>query len=464
MDHLADSDVEGFLKGALSEEEFRRVVRHLIAGCPICGARIAASVSEDAFLPPGPPPDENDYDAAIDRAWKKVRPLVKRWKEDQARLDRGIQWLRDSKSGFSGLTNAQRQSLVPWVHIEVLLQRAFSVRYSDPQKMLSDIQTAKNVAERIEKTPYGPGFLADLMVRLWAELGNAYRINESYRYAEAALRMARKLLKEGSNDLLLEARIDDIEASLRKDQRLFGAACELHDEVYRTYRKFGERHLAGRALASKGITLGLAHRPREAVRMFLRALSLLDASRDPQLFASTQYNLLDAQVRAGDLHGAVRTLVQNGLREKFADEPLNLARLRWTEGKILALQKRYAEAEQIFAEIRSCFRAQKLEYVASVAGVDQVIMLVRQKKLNDAHLVARDLFLVFYQQECLHSVRAEEAAKALSFLNQVCAMKLVNVHMAEAVRSFLEEVQRDKGLRFDPGGALRRGLEKGGAK
>jgi len=461
MDHLADSDVEGFLDGGLSPKEFRRVVRHLVSGCRACGARIADVAPKDKFLPPGPPSTEEDYDAAIERAWKKVRPLVKRWQEDQARRTRGLQWLSNSPAGFSGLTAPQRQSLVPWVHVEVLLQRSFEARYRNPQEMLYDADRAKYVAERIEKTPYGAGFLSDLRVRAWAELANAYRVNELYRRCEAALRTSRKLLEEGTGELRLAAYLDEVQATLRKDQRRFSEACELHDEAFRAYRKLGERHLSGRALVSKGITLRLAKDPRAAVKALRRGVALLDPARDPKLVDVARQDLLDALVDAGDLHGAVQILVQSDLREKLAGEPLNRARLRWVEGKILALQKRYAEAEQVFAEVRAGFREQKLEYVASVAGVDQTIMLVRQRKLHEAHLVARDLFLVFFDQEYRNNINVEEALKALSFLDNVCAMKLVNVYMAEAVRSFLEEAQKDKGLRFDLTGVLRRGLQKG---
>ncbi len=460
MAHLADSDVESFLKGELSPEAFRRAVRHLIR-CRSCGSRIAATVPEGAFLPPGPPPEEDAYEAAIDRAWKKVRPLVKRWREDQARLGRGLEWLGQSSAGFSGLTAPQRQSLVPWVHVEILLQRSFEARYRDPQRMLYDADRAKYVAERIEKTPYGPDFLSDLRVRTWAALANAYRVNELYRYAEAAFRQARKLLDEGTGDLMLRAHIDDLEASLRKAQRRFSEAYELHDEAFEAYRKLGERHLSGRALASKGITLWLSGKPKAAVDALRRGIALLDPRCDPKLVLTAQHDLLTALVDAGDLHGAVRLLVQSGLREKLADDPLNRLRVRWVEGKILARQKRYAEAEQIFAEVRTGFREQKLEYVAVVAGVDQTIMLVRQKKLHEAHLVAHDLSIVFYQQVYFNSLDTEETMKALSFLDNVCAMKVVTVGMAEAVRNFLEEAQRDKGLRFDIRGVLRRGLTGG---
>ena len=461
MEHLADSDVEGFLKGELAPEDYRRVVRHLVSGCPPCGKRIADRVPEDAFLPPGPPPDEDAYDEAIDRAWKKVRPLAKRWKEDQERLERGLGWLKDSLAGFSGLTSPQRQSLVPWVHAEILFQRSFAARYSNPDRMLYDADRAKYVVERIEKTPYGPGFLADLRVRAWAELANAYRVNENYRYAAAAVRWARRTLDEGTGNLMLEAYIDEVEASLCKAQRRFGEACSLHDEAYRIYRKLRERHLSGRVLVSKGITLRLSRKPRAAVTSLRKGIALLDPTRDPKLVTVSQQDLLDALVDAGDLHGAVQLLVQSGLREKLADQPLNRVRVRWVEGKILARQKRYEEAEKVFAEVRASFREQNLEYVASVAGVDQTIMLVRQKKLQDAHLVARDLTVVFYRQVYANDVDAEEAMKALAFLENVCCMKVVNVYMAEAVRTFLDEAQRDKRLSFDLSGVLQRGLQKG---
>ncbi len=132
------------------------------------------------------------------------------------------------------------------------------------------------------------------------------------------------------------------------------------------------------------------------------------------------------------------------------------------EGSILAKQKRYEEAEKVFAEVRAGFRAIRLEYVAAVAGVDQTHMLVRMKKLQDAHLVAKDLAVEFRRQVYLNNVNAEEPLKALTFLEHVCSFKVVNAYMAEAVRNFLDEAQRDRGLRFDMAGVMRRGMEMKG--
>ena len=36
--HLAERELESFLRGELGRAERRRVIRHLLAGCPVCRA------------------------------------------------------------------------------------------------------------------------------------------------------------------------------------------------------------------------------------------------------------------------------------------------------------------------------------------------------------------------------------------------------------------------------------------
>ena len=63
---------------------------------------------------------------------------------------------------------------------------------------------------------------------------------------------------------------------------------------------------------------------------------MLDRTRDPALGSLTQLNLIDALARSSEYNRASRLLLQSGLREAFAAEPLNLLKLRWVEGKIYA--------------------------------------------------------------------------------------------------------------------------------
>jgi len=58
MDHpIAPESLENFLRGRASREEARRIVAHLLTGCPSCAERLTRRQE----------PAPNAYDAALDR-------------------------------------------------------------------------------------------------------------------------------------------------------------------------------------------------------------------------------------------------------------------------------------------------------------------------------------------------------------------------------------------------------------
>ncbi len=86
MAHLSDRDVEGFLAGALTGDDLRRIIRHLLAGCEDCRARLPWIQSQAE-------PDDV-YDACIDRARRAVRRLKPRLERDKERREIGVALLR----------------------------------------------------------------------------------------------------------------------------------------------------------------------------------------------------------------------------------------------------------------------------------------------------------------------------------------------------------------------------------
>jgi tetratricopeptide (TPR) repeat protein len=450
VDHLSESDVEGFLNGSLAPDDRKRVVRHLVSGCALCGSQIFAGVPEGMFLPPGPRTEDSAYDAAIDRAFRTARRLERRWEEDQDRLSRGLAWVREKNGLLSELTPPQARTILPWIRVLILLQLSFEIRHRDPVRMLDLARHAQEEADRIEKTPYGPGFLDDLRVRAWAELANALRVNELYRQAEAAVWQARMLLAQGSGDLLLQARIDDVEGSLRNAQHRYGEASALMDAAHQTYLKLGERHLAGRVLINKGLCLRLAGRPLDAVGVLRRSLELLETSLDPKLAASARQNLMDALVDSGRLAEAGQVLLESDLRQAFAEDPQSLLRLRWVEAKLLARRGRLADATRVLSEVRAGFRSHGLEYVAAVAGADEAALLLRQGLKKEAHGLALDLRRTFSRLG-IH----EEAERALQFLEIACRGRVATPELAERVGRFLDRAAHDRRLRFEPENLLR---------
>jgi len=442
MAHLSDSDVEGFLVGNLTRDDLRRVTRHLISGCGECRARMKTALPAGALWSLSKAEPDDVYDACIDRARKAVRKLEPKLKKDKERLQRGLDLLHER--WFGQLSWPERRSF--WdMHVEIFLELSFEERYRNPVKMVELAQTAQQIADRPEEARYGDSLHMDLRARAWAELGNAWRVKEFFKRSEESLQTAHSLAEQGTGDPLLAVRIDDIEASLRKDQRRFDEAVALLERVHRAYLRLGERHLAGRAFMKRGIALELSGRPDEAIQSLQQATSLIDAERDPKLLAAAQHSLLKTLVDCGRFHEAGKLLLKSGLRQKFADDPLNLLRLRWVEAKILAGHGRLENAEEAFRSVYWGFHQRGLHYVAAVAGLDLAEVMLRQSKPSEAHALSVDLFNTFQE----HQIDVE-AQRALMTFEVVCSVQAATPKIARRIGEFLDRRQHNPRLLFEP--------------
>jgi tetratricopeptide (TPR) repeat protein len=444
MDHLSEQELNDFWNCRLESSAVRRLVHHLMTSCESCRQRLIATSPLEISFWELERPTVDAYDAAIDRATRKVRKLLPRLIRDRERRDLGLKLLEE-KGGWGQLAWPEHRSfqgIVP--HIEILLQQSFDHRHSNPREMLQLAKDAQEVADRCEATQYGEALLFDLRARAWAELGNARRVNEMYQEAEVAFAKARHLLNQGTGDLFIQARIDDLQASLRMAQRRLDEALDLLDSVYRTQRKLGQEQLAVRTLMSKGNCLGIAGRAEEAVRAHEQVLEQIDTTRDPKLGVIARHNLLGAlvddrrYVEAGDF------FLRSGLRKSFAGDPLNELRLRWLEAEIMAGRERLADAERVFEDVRSGFREHNLHYDVALVGMDLALVLVKQGK--SANALAQEL-----HREARAKGIHPEAVRALRGFQAVCRFQHVATPpRVERFRSFLVQLQHDPGLRFEP--------------
>jgi tetratricopeptide (TPR) repeat protein len=442
MEHLGEGDFEGFWDDRLDSAGMQRILRHLVSGCSSCRSRLlAAQPPEMPFWKLERPPDDV-YDIPIERAWQTVRKLLPRIQEDKERRDLGLALFRE-RGDWSNITESEQRSFKgAWPHIEILLQRGFDARYRNPQEMLDLLQAAARAVDGIPGWRYGKSLLFDLQARVWGELGNGYRVNERYQEAEVAFQTANSLLNQGTGDLVIQAHLCDLESSLRRAQRHIDKALKLLDQACRTYRRLGDQYLAGRMLMQKGTCLLYTQRPQEAVRWLRQAIKQLDSARDPQLAATASHNLLDALIESGNFREAGRELFKSGLRLRFAEDPLNLNRVRWVEAKILAGRGRLADAEQVFCDVREGFRKHGLTYVAALVGMD--LALVRVKQGKDVHDLAAEL-----HAECqAHGVNPE-AVQALKIFELLGRHKAVTVPRVERLRGFLVQLQQSPRLRLD---------------
>jgi tetratricopeptide (TPR) repeat protein len=450
--HVTETDVQLFVSGGMADSALRAVVRHIL-GCAACRSRVgrfAPVLDDEEPVPPEAPEAALEiYDEAIDRVLAGVGRPVAFWAEEKAHSERLLERARErpdpeDSRRFEGLSARTHG----WAWVETQLALSFELRYRDPHRMLMTTFALTGALEdlgskKIDRGRYTSGVLSALKTRVWIEFANAARLNHHYDDAEEALSNAAKLLNEETLDPFLAGRHLDVEASLRIDQRRLGEALDLLDKLHRHYLELGETHLAGRALISKGIALHHAEKPQEAVSLLCKGVEGIDSQRDPSLVAVGQEALLHAMVDAGDFRGARRLLMKSGLRKAFADNPLNLLKLRVVEGKIFAGLGKLQRAEEILSEVREKFVALDREYLAAMIDLELAAVLLRWGRAAEVEAVAEEALQIF---EDLRIDR--EALRAVRYLRDACRQREASAGLVQEVVSFLNRLEHHPDLRF----------------
>jgi tetratricopeptide (TPR) repeat protein len=438
MDHGTGGEVDRFARGELSGKAAAEVVRHLLQRCRGCAERLQPLVA------PEPPASESEYDDAISRAFARVRSRKPESPVGNWRLvERGLELLRSRPRGINGMTDEDLDELRGWPMMEVLLQLSLEERYRDPQKMLELAMMAKVTATNLDPKEHDPEVIADHQARAWAEFGNAFRVNDELDSAEDAMNTAEECWRKGTQNLLLLARIADLRASLMNSQRLFSDACELLRGVHRLYMDIGDRHLAGRALVSQGIYTDYNGEPEQATKLVRKGLEMLDRERDPQLVISTTENLLELMVRCGQHREARRLLLESGFRKALADQPLNIIKLQWVEGQILAGLGKLDRAEAAFEEARTGFLQYGQAYNAGIISLDLAAVWLERGKAAQVEELAKEMLATFRRLGI-----QREALRALDYLNKACERKQATPGLVRRVGRFLRELEREPQLRF----------------
>jgi len=115
-------------------------------------------------------------------------------------------------------------------------------------------------AERLDPSRHAPAVVEDLKARAWAALGEARRRGEDLAGAEEALRAGAACLSHGTGDLLVEARLLEFEAAVRRVQKRYKEAAAVLKLAAARYREAGEAERLARALAERDDVLQAAMR------------------------------------------------------------------------------------------------------------------------------------------------------------------------------------------------------------
>lgn len=441
--HPDRATLEAFLRSGLPAPETKEVLAHLMGGCPHCQKQMApftAAMFEPALEeePVLTPEMDAAYDLAISGAFAKVlrtaQTLQQRSEDLDAKVARLLQGPPPEEAGFW-----------TWALCETLLDRSRDLRHDDPLRMLHLAKLACQAADHLVPEAYGRQATQDLRSRSWAEMANAYRVNDDLPQAEAAMAWAMELHSEGTGTPVLLARLADLSASLFCDQRRFREAFRMLDTAHILYRQQGETHEAGRVLIMKGLYTGYTGNPEEGLQLLSQGLAALDRERDVRLVFHTLHNILLFRVELGEFAEAQRQIQQ--MRPLYAHHAgrLEQVKLRGIEGKIAAGLGEYARAEGLFREVRRDLDAAGLGYQAALICLDLAAVCLRLGKKSQVRKLVEEMVATF------RAVGVErEAMAAMLMLTDAVEKDQTTLELLALVSGVLQRLQRGPGLLLRP--------------
>lgn len=423
--HPSLTELERFLLGEMNAREAAPVLVHLMHGCDRCRERMEP-ITTVMFTPgrkaPVPTREaEEEYDEVLSKAFDVVR-------QHAAVLGKGEPPAEESAPAPS----PER------FRCEALLERCREVRSSDPEAAVMLSSLAVILAERLEAPD--PETVADFQALAWAELGNSRRVADDPRGAERDLAVALERSGRGTGDPVLLARLMDLTASLYIDQRRFDDAFDLLDRVYVIHQSLGDRHAAGRALISKGISASYALETDEAVRLVGQGLRLIDAGRDPKLALAAVHNVISFLVDRGEIERADALLDASRMLYAFYGAPLDALKMTWLEGLIAAGRGEAAEAEHLLREAQRSFLEMALPYTAALASLDLAALWLEQGRTAETRDLVEDLLATFQALDI-----RREAIAALLMLREAFHKDRATLALLRTVASELQRLEREPG-------------------
>ncbi len=433
-DHPSRNELSAFLRGDLSAEGRRALVRHLLSRCERCSSEVDLLLGGRGG---------SAYDAAIERARRSAKAFERKHRREKARIEKIAARLPNDSSAVA--RPLPRKGKADVEKLEALLARSWSLRYEDPSEMVRYAMLAVKCSEELDVRTHGRERVLDLRGRALAELGNAYRVLDQLDVAEAKLEEAGRLLDLGTRAEGLQIRLMELEGALAASRCRFRIAAAYLLTVSEYCEACGNRHLAGRAMIQRGLYIGYDGNPEQALQLLEQGLSRVDEAQEPELVQTATHNQLLFIIDCGRFDEARKFQFRNVKILSKDNGRVNRNRLQWLNGRIEAGIGRPDRAEAIFREVKREFEALERPYVASVVALDLATALLAQDRPSEAAEVVMQAHQVF---KALRIKR--EALAAVLVLRHVIQRGEATARMAQEVAAFLRRLEIDPNARFEP--------------
>jgi tetratricopeptide (TPR) repeat protein len=437
--HPRPAELESFLLGELPAYDAVRIVAHLLKGCEACGRQmepLASVLFRPDLLADTPVEVGSQYDFPLFKAFAAARRYAAAFSRERRETERDREDLRLHEVPRPESLPAESRALRDWQRCEELLARLRDLRHSHPGTPVATAALAIGLTEQIPSEFRGAQALADLQARAWSERGNARRVADDLAGAEADLARALERARLGSGNLHLLARLLDLTASLRIDQRRFDDAFQLLDWVYAIHLELGERHEAGRALISKSSAAAYALDLQEAVRLLGQGLALIDPDRDPHLVLAVAHNLSYHLMDEGRLEEARRLLDESRVLCAAYGGRIDQLKLRWLDGRIAVRLDDLAGADRAFREVRVGFEELGLPYDIALVSLELAEVWLEQGRTEEIRLLLDDTLATFQARGI-----CREALAALLMLRETAERQSITTALLRQVAAELQRLE-----------------------
>ena len=277
----------------------------------------------------------------------------------------------------------------------------------------------------------------------WAHVGNARRVRGDLPGANEAFKTSRTKWTLGASDdlgILEEACVLGLEASLRQSQRRFPEALELLDQALSADRGQLKKHL----LISKAKVFEELGEFAKAIDVLRQAMALIESDTEIRLRFALRLNLGVNLYFLGQYGEAEVLLPELRSMATQLGNSLDLVRLRWLEGRILAGLGKRTEAINVLSRVRAEFASQSIAFDAALASLEVTALYLEEGRTADVKILARQMAPIF-QAQGVH----REVLAALKLFREAAERETVTVDLARRLVRYLQRAQYNPELRFE---------------
>lgn len=296
--------------------------------------------------------------------------------------------------------------------LEQLCERAASLFRRDPEAARRIARVAASLASLTPAEGREPRRINDRRALAWASLANAERVCDDRQAAEAAWGKVEPLLRNGTGDSLLKARLLDLEASLRREQAQFPRAAALLRRAKALCLRRGRGAMAARIGLNLADTLYKAGSFDGAIHETLASVHELDLQGEPILALTAFHNLVTFLAEGGSPRLALVVMDDGLALYNLSSNPIDAVRGLWLRGKLCAALQEIPAAVACLDQVKKEFVGLALPFEASLAALELAALLLVQERTTEVKALAEEMYPVFVAQQ----IPREASAALLLFV------------------------------------------------